>query len=87
MWSTSRFLATWRTRLDPSFTGSGGSLPLQSIGADISSGDSGVSSLGFNKQDTDTISWFAWRQVANALFVDDSRGEVSHGRNLAWMWR
>ena len=34
VWSTVRFLATWRSRSDPSFTGSGGFLPLQSTGTE-----------------------------------------------------
>ena len=50
VWSTFRFLATWRTRLDPSFTGSGGSSAIAinwrraQTRAQISFDDSGVNS-------------------------------------------
>ena len=84
VWSTFRFLATWRTRLDPSFTGSGGSSAIAinwrraQTRAQISFDDSGVSSnlVSTNKTLTPFLGLPGARWPMRSS-VADSRGEVS----------
>ena len=84
VWSTFRFLATWRTRLDPSFTGSGGSSAIAinwrraQTRAQSSFDDSGVSSnfVLTNKTLTPFLGLPGARWPMRSS-VADSRGEVS----------
>ena len=84
VWSTFRFLATWRTRLNPSFTGSGGSSAIAinwrraQTRAQISFDDSGVSSnlVTTNKTLTPFLGLPGARWPMRSS-VADSRGEVS----------
>ena len=84
VWSTFRFLATWRSRLDPSFTGSGGSSAIAinwrraQTRAQISFDDSGVSSNLVSTNKTLTpFPGFPGARWPMRSSVADSRGEVS----------
>ena len=88
VWSTFRFLATWRSRLDPSFTGSGGSSAIAinwrraQTRAQISFDDSGVSSnlVSTNKTLTPFLGLPGARWPMRSS-VADSRGEVSRKKS------